>query len=164
MANEVMQNHQLLSPFSSEFCVSLREDVIKLSPWQNFFITYTGYRLAFNYLKAKRLVDAIDVCHKVYTSLISFCIDVSQLLFPLSDNGWYISTTDSRVMSHTSQGQLSCPWKSTTDPGGEVLSFKKDEVLVWTKGPQRELIRYFLGYRAEKIWQEMGDSEVRLEL
>lgn len=24
-----------------------------------------GYRLAFNYLKAKRLVDAIDVCHKV---------------------------------------------------------------------------------------------------
>jgi len=26
---------------------------------------YLGYRLAFNYLKAKRLVDAIDVCHKV---------------------------------------------------------------------------------------------------
>jgi tetratricopeptide repeat protein 21B len=24
-----------------------------------------GYRLAFNYLKAKRYVDAIDVCHKV---------------------------------------------------------------------------------------------------
>ena len=29
-------------------------------------ITFTGYRLAFNYLKAKRLVDAIDVCHKVF--------------------------------------------------------------------------------------------------
>lgn len=42
-----------------------------------FFITYTGYRLAFNYLKAKRLVDAIDVCHKVHINLISFCIDVS---------------------------------------------------------------------------------------
>lgn len=28
-----------------------------------FFIT--GYKLAFNYLKAKRFVDAIDVCHKV---------------------------------------------------------------------------------------------------
>ena len=26
---------------------------------------HLGYRLAFNYLKAKRLVDAIDVCHKV---------------------------------------------------------------------------------------------------
>ncbi len=24
-----------------------------------------GYKLAFNYLKAKRLVEAIDVCHKV---------------------------------------------------------------------------------------------------
>ena len=24
-----------------------------------------GYRLAFNYLKSKRLVDAIDVCHMV---------------------------------------------------------------------------------------------------
>ncbi|XP_015756029.1 PREDICTED: tetratricopeptide repeat protein 21B-like [Acropora digitifera] len=24
-----------------------------------------GYRLAFNFLKAKRYVDAIDVCHKV---------------------------------------------------------------------------------------------------
>jgi hypothetical protein len=24
-----------------------------------------GYKLAFNYLKAKRFVDAIDVCHKV---------------------------------------------------------------------------------------------------
>nr|XP_021326718.1 tetratricopeptide repeat protein 21B-like [Danio rerio] len=24
-----------------------------------------GYKLAFNYLKAKRHVDAIDVCHKV---------------------------------------------------------------------------------------------------
>lgn len=25
----------------------------------------SGYRLAFNYLKAKRLVEAIDVCHAV---------------------------------------------------------------------------------------------------
>merc|ERR1711916_51502 len=25
----------------------------------------TGYKLAFNYLKAKRFVDAIDVCHRV---------------------------------------------------------------------------------------------------
>ena len=24
-----------------------------------------GYKLSFNYLKAKRYVDAIDVCHKV---------------------------------------------------------------------------------------------------
>lgn len=25
----------------------------------------SGYKLAFNYLKGKRHVDAIDVCHKV---------------------------------------------------------------------------------------------------
>ena len=30
--------------------------------------THTGYKLAFNYLKAKRYVDAIDVCHKVLES------------------------------------------------------------------------------------------------
>ena len=29
------------------------------------FIFLTGYKLGFNYLKAKRFVDAIDVCHKV---------------------------------------------------------------------------------------------------
>ena len=28
-------------------------------------LPYIGYKLAFNYLKAKRHVDAIDVCHKV---------------------------------------------------------------------------------------------------
>lgn len=28
-------------------------------------IFISGYKLAFNYLKAKRYVDAIDVCHKV---------------------------------------------------------------------------------------------------
>ncbi len=26
-----------------------------------------GYKLAFNYLKAKRYVEAIDICHKVLT-------------------------------------------------------------------------------------------------
>lgn len=30
-----------------------------------FFSSFSGYKLAFNYLKAKRHVDAIDVCHKV---------------------------------------------------------------------------------------------------
>ena len=29
------------------------------------FIHCSGYKLAFNYLKAKRFVDAVDVCHKV---------------------------------------------------------------------------------------------------
>ena len=29
------------------------------------FAPMQGYKLAFNYLKAKRFVDAIDVCHKV---------------------------------------------------------------------------------------------------
>lgn len=27
----------------------------------------SGYKLAFNYLKAKRMVDAIDICHHVST-------------------------------------------------------------------------------------------------
>ena len=30
-----------------------------------FAICVSGYKLAFNYLKAKRFVDAIDVSHKV---------------------------------------------------------------------------------------------------
>lgn len=31
----------------------------------NMLVYVIGYKLAFNYLKAKRHVDAIDVCHKV---------------------------------------------------------------------------------------------------
>ena len=45
---------------------------------------YPGYRLAFNYLKAKRLVDAIDVCHKVllcslthFVSILFYCYSTS---------------------------------------------------------------------------------------
>jgi tetratricopeptide repeat protein 21B len=34
--------------------------------------SYTGYKLGFNYLKARRYVDAVDICHHV--SLISFKI------------------------------------------------------------------------------------------
>lgn len=34
----------------------------------------SGYKLAFNYLKAKKYIDAIDVCHKV--SVCSSDIDV----------------------------------------------------------------------------------------
>lgn len=30
-----------------------------------FVIIISGYKLAFNYLKAKNYIDAIDVCHKV---------------------------------------------------------------------------------------------------
>lgn len=36
---------------------------LKLLPF--FPLLFTGYKLAFNYLKGKRYVDAIDVCHKV---------------------------------------------------------------------------------------------------
>ena len=37
--------------------------------------SFSGYRLGFNYLKAKRFVDAIDVCHKVrFIRQISFLI------------------------------------------------------------------------------------------
>lgn len=30
-----------------------------------YFVIISGYKLAFNYLKAKNYIDAIDVCHKV---------------------------------------------------------------------------------------------------
>lgn len=30
-----------------------------------WFFVFTGYKLAFNYLKAKKYVDAIDICHQV---------------------------------------------------------------------------------------------------
>lgn len=33
----------------------------------------SGYKLAFNYLKAKRHVDAIDVCHKVRHLWMFYC-------------------------------------------------------------------------------------------
>ncbi len=29
-----------------------------------------GYKLSFNYLKAKKYVEAIDVCHKVFIPLL----------------------------------------------------------------------------------------------
>ena len=38
------------------------------------FIFLTGYKLGFNYLKAKRFVDAIDVCHKVCSFFLNYCI------------------------------------------------------------------------------------------
>lgn len=46
--------------------------VIQRMPPKPISFYYTGFRLAFNYLKAKRLVDAIDVCHKVQINLIYF--------------------------------------------------------------------------------------------
>lgn len=30
-----------------------------------FIFNISGYKLAFNYMKAKKYVDAIDICHKV---------------------------------------------------------------------------------------------------
>ena len=54
-------------------------------------IYFPGYKLAFNYLKAKRYVDAIDVCHKVSSyarsefNLISLseikCISLMMIMF-----------------------------------------------------------------------------------
>lgn len=43
-----------------------------------FVIIISGYKLAFNYLKAKKYIDAIDVCHKV--SVCSSDSDVSLFL------------------------------------------------------------------------------------
>lgn len=45
------------------------------------FVIISGYKLAFNYLKAKKYIDAIDVCHKV--SVCSSDSDVSLFFVPL---------------------------------------------------------------------------------
>jgi len=36
-----------------------------------------GYKLAFNYLKAKRYLEAIDVCHKVCSHSLSFTLSLT---------------------------------------------------------------------------------------
>ena len=41
-----------------------RENLIE-SQVNIFSFSRLGYKLAFNYLKAKRFTDAVDVCHKV---------------------------------------------------------------------------------------------------
>ena len=41
-----------------------------------FFLVDKGFKLAFNYLKAKRFVDAIDVCHKVKVKMAGALVDV----------------------------------------------------------------------------------------
>lgn len=38
-----------------------------------FLCTLTGYKLAFNYLKGKRYVDAITICHKVEFVFNTLC-------------------------------------------------------------------------------------------
>lgn len=36
-----------------------------------YAVLFTGYKLAFNYMKAKRFVDAIDICHHVSSLFVS---------------------------------------------------------------------------------------------
>ena len=38
-----------------------------------------GYKLAFNYLKAKRYVEAVDVCHKVIKAFPGACACVGRV-------------------------------------------------------------------------------------
>lgn len=51
--------------------------------WIKMFLIFSfiGYRLGFNYLKAKRFVDAIDVCHKV--KLYFIWIDLHWIFYNL---------------------------------------------------------------------------------
>lgn len=48
------------------------------------FVFISGYKLAFNYLKAKRHVDAIDVCHKVRHSWMFTVEDLQNNFAPMS--------------------------------------------------------------------------------
>lgn len=45
----------------------------------------TGYKLAFNYLKGKRYVDAIDVCHKVEFVYVLNTLSTVATLFYLTE-------------------------------------------------------------------------------
>lgn len=44
----------------------------------------SGYKLAFNYLKAKRHVDAIDVCHKVRHQWMFIVLRASDCFYPIN--------------------------------------------------------------------------------
>lgn len=46
---------------------SAADDYEQAWKYQNESNPAVGFKLAFNYLKAKRFVEAIDVCHKVLT-------------------------------------------------------------------------------------------------
>lgn len=54
----------------------------------------SGYKLAFNYLKAKRHVDAIDVCHKVRH------LDI----YSLGDDICVLSSCESSLLLSTGSG------------------------------------------------------------
>lgn len=53
----------LVCHFKSHISLSLLSKTCTTNAF--FFINISGYKLAFNYLKAKKYIDAIDVCHKV---------------------------------------------------------------------------------------------------
>lgn len=61
-----------------------------------FVIIISGYKLAFNYLKAKNYIDAIDVCHKVSVD----CSDVMWDFFFGPFNSSFLLVTGS---GHPSQ-------------------------------------------------------------
>lgn len=60
--------------------LSTRQPLFSKTCTTNVLFVISGYKLAFNYLKAKKYIDAIDVCHKV--SVCSSDRDIS--LFFLS--------------------------------------------------------------------------------
>lgn len=61
-----------------------------------YFVIISGYKLAFNYLKAKNYIDAIDVCHKVSVD----CSDVMCHFFFCPFNSSFLLVTGS---GHSSQ-------------------------------------------------------------
>ena len=77
----------------------------------------SGYKLAFNYLKAKRHVDAIDVCHKVrHLDIYSLGDDICVLS---SCESSLLLSTGSGCSSQLSKNEKGHPWQSSRCP--EIL-------------------------------------------
>ena len=66
----------------------------------------SGYKLAFNYLKARRFVDAIDICHHVSQMPLSCCFSCNFFLIftdPLSTGPQHASKLSEDQERHFGQ-------------------------------------------------------------
>lgn len=98
-----------------------------------FSIIISGYKLAFNYLKAKKYIDAIDVCHKVSVCSsgsglsLSRCCNSSFLLFSGSGSS---SELPQNEEGHPGQGAcFSEVLKLEANPA-QLLKYITNEIIV----------------------------------
>lgn len=94
-----------------------------------FFIS--GYKLAFNYLKAKRHVDAIDVCHKVRCLWMFTVWEICLICFYHHESS-LLPSTGSGCSSELSKNEKGHPGQSSRCP--EVLVLDLSEAReIWSQ-------------------------------